>query len=268
MARDIDHRLTERELAELDALLVAHESPWWDSFYADRAKPCPFFVTSPDESLTRLVRDEGLIRPGRAIEFGCGNGRNAIFLARHRFSVEAVDYSRSAIDWASERIAEAGVAVALMRQDVFELELEAGAYDLVYDAGCFHHMPPHRRQRYVDLVVAALRPGGWFGVTYNTPRRWLHLSLRALPDDDGAAVRSLLPLPLVPAGDRNVVRVERDDRVGSRAAAARRGRGDRHAVEQRQGPENIALPPMPHRSLEQLRGRRRRGSLRPGRHAR
>jgi cyclopropane fatty-acyl-phospholipid synthase-like methyltransferase len=169
MARDIDHRLTERELAELDALLVAHESPWWDSFYADRAKPCPFFVTSPDESLTRLVRDEGLIRPGRAIEFGCGNGRNAIFLARHGFSVEAVDYSRSAIDWASERIAEAGVAVALMRQDVFELELEAGAYDLVYDAGCFHHMPPHRRQRYVDLVVAALRPGGWFGLTCFRP---------------------------------------------------------------------------------------------------
>lgn len=168
MAHEFD-RLTERESTELDALLVAYESPWWDSFYADRAKPCPFFVTSPDESLVRWVRDEGWIRPGRAIEFGCGNGRNAIFLARHGFSVEAVDYSRSAIDWASERIAEAGVAVALKRQDVFELELEAGAYDLVYDAGCFHHMPPHRRQRYVDLVVGALRPGGWFGLTCFRP---------------------------------------------------------------------------------------------------
>lgn len=168
MAHEFD-RLTERESTELDALLVAHESPWWDSFYADRAKPCPFFVTSPDESLVRWVGDEGLIRPGRAIEFGCGNGRNAIFLARQGFSVEAVDYSRSALDWASERIAEAGVAVALKRQDVFELELEAGAYDLVYDAGCFHHMPPHRRPRYVDLVVAALRPGGWFGLTCFRP---------------------------------------------------------------------------------------------------
>jgi cyclopropane fatty-acyl-phospholipid synthase-like methyltransferase len=168
MPRDFD-RLTELELAGLDALLVAHESPWWDSFYADRAKPCPFLVTSPDESLARWVRDEGLIRPGRAIEFGCGNGRNAIFLARQGFSVEAVDYSRSAIDWASERIAEAGVPVALMRQDVFALKLEAGAYDLVYDAGCFHHVPPHRRQRYVDLVVGALRPGGWFGLTCFRP---------------------------------------------------------------------------------------------------
>lgn len=168
MPRDFD-RLTERELAALDALLVAHESPWWDSFYADRAKPCPFFVTSPDESLARWVRDEGLIRPGRAIEFGCGNGRNAIFLARHGFSVEAVDYSRSAVDWAAERIAEAGVPIALTRQDVFALALEPGAYDLVYDAGCFHHVPPHRRRSYVDLVVSALKPGGWFGLTCFRP---------------------------------------------------------------------------------------------------
>jgi SAM-dependent methyltransferase len=161
-------RLTESELSKLDALLVAHESRWWDSFYEDRAKPCPFFGTSPDESLAKWVR-EGLIPPGRALELGCGNGRNAIFLARQGFSVEGVDYSQAAIAWAEHRIAEAGVAVSLTCRTVFELEPEAGSCDLVYDSGCFHHIPPHRRKKYVELVVNALKPGGWFGLTCFRP---------------------------------------------------------------------------------------------------
>lgn len=161
-------RLTEDELAALDASLAAHESGWWNSFYEDRARPCPFFGACPDESLAKWVQ-QGLIRPGRAIELGCGNGRNAIFLARHGFSVEGVDYSQTAIDWARDRITEAGATVSLTCQSVFELDLGAGTHDLVYDSGCFHHIPPHRRNGYVDLVVNALKPGGWFGLTCFRP---------------------------------------------------------------------------------------------------
>lgn len=161
-------RMTLDQLAELDALLGRADGDWWNGFYANRAKPCPFFVASPDESLAQWVR-EGIVRPGRAIDLGCGHGRNAVFLARQGFAVEAVDYSQAAIDWARERVAEAGVPVSLQQRNVFELELEPGGYDLVYDSGCFHHMPPHRRAQYVQLVVNALKPGGFFGLTSFRP---------------------------------------------------------------------------------------------------
>jgi SAM-dependent methyltransferase len=160
--------LNDAELRSLDTLLAARACPWWDSFYQDRAKPCPFFVAFPDESLAGWVRD-GLLRPGRAIDLGCGSARNAIFLARCGFAVEGVDYANTAVEWARERIAEAGVAVSLACRNVFELELEAGAYDLVYDSGCFHHIAPHRRDAYIDLVVRALKPGGWFGLACFRP---------------------------------------------------------------------------------------------------
>jgi SAM-dependent methyltransferase len=160
--------MTEAELRELDALLESRGSAWWDGFYSDRAKPCPFFVTAPDESLATWTQ-AGTIRPGRAIDLGCGHGRNAIFLARLGFAVEAVDSSRTAIDWARERIAEANVPVALLQRSVFALDLAPGAYDLVYDSGCFHHIPPHRRAQYVEIVVNALKPGGFFGLTCFRP---------------------------------------------------------------------------------------------------
>jgi len=155
-------------LAMLDALLASRGSDWWDGFYDDRAKPCPFFIDAPDENLAQWV---GNAQPGtgRALDLGCGNARNAIFLARQGFAVEAVDYSQTAIDWASERVAEAGVAVQLRCQSVFDLKIETGGYDLVYDSGCFHHLPPHRRHSYVERVTRALKPGGWFGLTCFRP---------------------------------------------------------------------------------------------------
>jgi len=184
MAHDSTPR-SDGDLAALDAMLAGRENDWWNAFYANRAKPCPFFVASPDESLAGWVRD-GLVRPGRAVDLGCGHGRNAIFLASHGFSVEAVDYSQAAIDWARERVKETGTQVQLRHQSVFDLNLEAGSYDLVYDSGCFHHLPPHRRRRYVKLVVDALRPGGWFGLTCFRPECGSGYS-----DDEVYAHRSL-----------------------------------------------------------------------------
>jgi SAM-dependent methyltransferase len=160
--------LDESRLTELDAKLAARASPWWDSFYSDRAKPCPFFTASPCESLAEWV-GEGLIPPGRALDLGCGSGRNAIFLARRGFMVDAVDYSETAIAWARDRAAEAGVDVSLACCNVFDLEPRVAHYDLVYDSGCFHHIAPHRRKQYVEWVVNSLKPGGWFGLTCFRP---------------------------------------------------------------------------------------------------
>ncbi|MBX7555479.1 class I SAM-dependent methyltransferase [Streptomyces sp. tea 10] len=53
------------------------------------------------------------------------------------------------------------------RGDVFALagtEL-SGRYDLIYDSGCFHHLPPHRRISYLALLNQLPAPGGHFALT-------------------------------------------------------------------------------------------------------
>lgn len=155
--------MPEAELAALDAQLAPAERDRWQSFYTNRARSCPFFVSHPDENLVDWL-SRNRIAPGRAIDLGCGNARNAIHLARHGFSVEGVDYSESALAWAHERVLEAGVPATLIRRSVFDLELADASCDLVYESACFHHIAPHRRQRYVELVTRALKPGGAFGL--------------------------------------------------------------------------------------------------------
>jgi len=158
--------------AEADRWTQAAGSEWWDGFYADRERPIPFFSNRPDESLADWL-DRGLIRPGRVLELGCGPGRNAVHLAARGFTVEALDLSPAAIAWARERAQAAGVDVRLHCGDVFALTRANGGpeaalqgpYDLVYDSGCFHHLPPHRRVSYLQLLRHMLAPDGFFGLT-------------------------------------------------------------------------------------------------------
>ncbi|GGY24127.1 class I SAM-dependent methyltransferase [Streptomyces omiyaensis] len=139
---------------------------WWDGFYADRGRPVPFFVPKPDENLVAYAERGLLAGGGRALDLGCGPGRNALYLASLGYEVDAVDLSATAIRWARERAREAGATgVRLRCGDAFAAGTVEGPYDLVYDSGCFHHLPPHRRVSHLALLDRVLAPGGLFALT-------------------------------------------------------------------------------------------------------
>jgi SAM-dependent methyltransferase len=152
-------------LRVLDDVVDGTSGAWWDGFFEKRSTPCPFLVDRPDESLASWFED-GLLSPGRVLELGCGNGRNAAYLASRGCQVDAVDFSAWAIERARGRAAG---SVTFQCCSIFEASIPHGAYDLVYDSGCFHHVAPHRRADYVDLVRRALRPRGRFGLVCFRP---------------------------------------------------------------------------------------------------
>jgi SAM-dependent methyltransferase len=161
-------RTVEDVLKLLDGLFApdadrwtADAASWWDGFYADRSRPVPFFVAKPDENLVSYLA-RGLVTPGRALDLGCGPGRNALHLAASGFEVDAVDLSPAAIAWARDRARATEARISFFCGDAFSLagtRLD-GPYDLIYDSGCFHHLPPHRRISYLALLDRALAPGG------------------------------------------------------------------------------------------------------------
>jgi 2-polyprenyl-3-methyl-5-hydroxy-6-metoxy-1,4-benzoquinol methylase len=57
----------------------------------------PPWVGQARSELVQLV-ESGELLPGRAIDLGCGEGDNAIFLAQHGFQVTGIDFSPAAID--------------------------------------------------------------------------------------------------------------------------------------------------------------------------
>lgn len=149
-------------LKMLDSLLRPAE-PFWNEFYENREKDVPFFENVPDENLVSYIQKERVLK-GKILELGCGPGRNAIYLANEGFDVTAVDLSVEGINWAKERALAKGVAIHFICDSIFNLEVQ-NEFDFVYDSGCLHHIPPHRRINYVDLIKNSLKSSGYFGLT-------------------------------------------------------------------------------------------------------
>ncbi|MBV9381675.1 MAG: class I SAM-dependent methyltransferase [Streptosporangiaceae bacterium] len=159
---------TRDDILHMLDTLLASRAIRWDELFTRPARPCPFLVEWPDENLAAWFSG-GLLTPGHVLELGCGHGRNATYLASLGCSVDAIDASAAAITWAGERAERAGAPVDFRCCSIFDAEITGQSYDLVYDSGCFHHLPPHRRQDYVELVSRALKPGGSYGLVCFRP---------------------------------------------------------------------------------------------------
>lgn len=133
----------------------------WETFYTDGKRTPPFFQNKPDESLVSYFELRQLVA-GRVIDLGCGFGRNALYMATLGCDVEGIDLSPSAIEKAQVWAKEADLAVDFKVASVFETEFDREAYDIVYDGGLFHHLQPHRRLHYLNIVRRMLKPCGKF----------------------------------------------------------------------------------------------------------
>ena len=141
---------------------------FWESFYENREKEIPFFkVKGPDENLVEYF--ETVLEPKRVLEIGCGPGRNAIFMAKKGCEVDALDISDNAIEWAKERAKVENMTINFHCKSLFDFSIEPHSYDFIYDCGMLHHLAPHRRISYLEIVKNALKPNGYFGIVcFNT----------------------------------------------------------------------------------------------------
>lgn len=100
------------------------------------------------------------MRPGRALDLACGEGRNAVWLATLGWTVTAVDFASAALDKGRQRAAADGVdeRIEFVDADVTTWQPEPGAYDLVI-AAYLHLVEPDRSDLW-RRAAGALAPGG------------------------------------------------------------------------------------------------------------
>lgn len=101
-------------------------------------------------------------KSGRAIDIGCGTGTNVITLANAGWQVIGVDFAPRAIKLAKQKLNKAGVQAELLVKDAMQLQGISGPFDLAFDLGCFHGIPPKGRARYLEHIHRILAPGGFW----------------------------------------------------------------------------------------------------------
>ncbi|MFI6963259.1 SAM-dependent methyltransferase [Streptomyces sp. NPDC050255] len=133
---------------------AASDAELWDERYRESRR---IWSGNPNTVLVREVAD---LKPGRALDLGCGEGADAVWLARQGWQVTATDISRVALDRASEHGAEAEVADRIDWQfHDLGVSFPEGRYDLV-SAQFLHSMGNLPREQILRRAAAAVAPGG------------------------------------------------------------------------------------------------------------
>jgi chemotaxis protein methyltransferase CheR len=135
---------------------------FWEQHYGSRVR-----VRSGRPN-ARLVEVASELRPGRALDLGCGEGADALWLAEQGWQVVAVDVSATALQRAAADARERDLLAGIdfQRHDLSD-SFPSGTFDLV--SVQFLHsgsMPPwswrrdHAVATVTDNVIVLRREGG------------------------------------------------------------------------------------------------------------
>ncbi|MFM6850953.1 MAG: FAD-dependent oxidoreductase, partial [Terrabacter sp.] len=157
------------ELASADADRVVRERrdgfferPAWEERYSGER------VWSGRVNV-QLAAEAPSLAPGRALDIGCGEGGDAVWLARQGWQVTAVDFADAALARTAAHAAKAGVGdrVETRRVDVRTFEPDGEHWDLV--TSHFFHLPDGGMPDVVRRLASAVAPGGTLLVVGHHP---------------------------------------------------------------------------------------------------
>ncbi len=89
---------------------------------------------------------------GRALDIACGEGRNAIYLARKGFDVDAIDISDAALE--KGRTAAGGFKINFIAADLEAFQISENSYDLIIN---FNYL----QRPIVSDIRRGLKVGGY-----------------------------------------------------------------------------------------------------------
>lgn len=97
----------------------------WDARYAEQDR---MWSGEPNGALVAEVAD---MDPGRALDVGCGEGADAIWLADRGWDVTALDVSGVALQRAAEHAEESGAKISWVHAGLVAAALDPASFDLV-----------------------------------------------------------------------------------------------------------------------------------------
>lgn len=139
---------------------AAAQAAEWDARYSEPGGP--MWSGRPNGRLVAEVAD---LAPGRALDVGCGEGADAIWLARRGWTVTAVDISDVALCRAREAAELAGVVVDWVGGDALQTPLPAHSFDLV--SMQYPAVPKAAGEAAVRMLLDTVRPGGLLLAVYH-----------------------------------------------------------------------------------------------------
>ncbi|MBA2954653.1 methyltransferase domain-containing protein [Nocardioides sp. MAH-18] len=139
------------------------EQPSWDERYGGEGR------TWSGRPNAVLVAEASDLPVGRAVDLGCGEGGDAIWLAERGWEVTGIDFSEAGLRKAAEHAAQRGVAdrITWVQADLRTWTPDGEQWDLV--TSCFLHLLDHGMVEATRRMADAVAPGGTLLVAGHHP---------------------------------------------------------------------------------------------------
>jgi SAM-dependent methyltransferase len=157
----------------------------WDRRYTERER---LWSGTPNGA---LVAEVAGLAPGRALDVGCGEGADAIWLASHGWDVSALEVSGVALERAAGHAREAGLVIRWVHAGLVEATLPPASFDLVSAQYPALLRTPDAAAEHA--LLAAVAPGGVLLLVH-------HVGMDTQPaNDSGFDPADYVWLPMVAA---------------------------------------------------------------------
>lgn len=144
----------------LDALAGFAHTPKAVSPYQEWYKaPEYYWGTEPSSLCLKIIERLPPVRPYRVLDVGCGEGKDAVFMARCGYDVTAFDVAQAGVEKAKRLADKANVFIDAFVADVNEYR-PGEEYDVVFSSGVLHYIRPQLRAEIFESYKAHTAPGG------------------------------------------------------------------------------------------------------------
>lgn len=114
--------------------------------YENRYKRSGFYWgLQPNDLCYEIMKLRPPIKPYNVLDVGCGEGKDAVFLAKNGYSVTALDVTESGIEKAKQLAKENDVFVDFFKADIVDYQPKK-SFDIILSSGVFHFIKPDNRE--------------------------------------------------------------------------------------------------------------------------
>lgn len=140
-------------------VLVGHLSAPQTIYEKKYQTPDFYWGIEPNELCYEILKLRPSLHPLRVLDMGCGEGKDAVFLARNGYCVSAFDLSDSGLAKGRELARCCRTEVDFFKADLLEYQ-PTTEFDVVFSSGVLHYLPQQRRAALFNQLKQHTAPGG------------------------------------------------------------------------------------------------------------
>lgn len=110
-----------------------------------------YWGITPNKICYEIMQLRPPIKPYRVLDMGCGEGKDAVFLAKNGYIVSAFDIADSGLEKARDLARKNHVEVDFFKADINDYKPHTD-FDIIFSSGVFHYISLDKREKLIETL--------------------------------------------------------------------------------------------------------------------